>query len=133
VEREALEAIEAMLAHGAETEATVSLALLAGQAVELDEDEVRAPLRRAMLLLAAGGDPTRELELDGRAVGAVAADLDTPERRDALARALAALDEYAETLPHAAAALARLRAEPDLAWRAFACALIAGELADETP
>ena len=52
------------------------LAWLAGQEVELDPDERRATLRRAELLLAAGGDPRRELELDGRAVTAVAADLD---------------------------------------------------------
>ena len=36
-------------------------------------------MRRAELLLAAGGDPRRELELDGRAVTSVADDLDEPD------------------------------------------------------
>ncbi|MBA2383968.1 MAG: hypothetical protein H0V68_04805, partial [Actinobacteria bacterium] len=40
-----------------------ALAWLAGQDVELDHDERHATLRRSELLLAAGGDPRRELEL----------------------------------------------------------------------
>nr|MBA2462332.1 hypothetical protein [Actinomycetota bacterium] len=46
------------------------LAYLAGRDVALGEGEVRAALRRAELLIASGGDPRRELELDGRAVSA---------------------------------------------------------------
>ena len=67
------------------------LAYLAGQAVELDEDELNGARRRALLLVAAGGDPHRELDVDDRAVKAVAADLYTDERREQLARAIDAL------------------------------------------
>ena len=62
--RELLELLEA----GPGDNLLPGLAWLAGQDVELDPDEVKATLRRAELLLAAGGDPHRELELDGRAV-----------------------------------------------------------------
>ena len=75
--RELLELLEA----GPSNSLLLGLAWLAGQGIELDEEEVRASVRRAELLLAAGGDPRRELELDGRAVAAVAADLDEPGAR----------------------------------------------------
>jgi len=120
--------IEEMLATGAEVEGLVSLALSAGSDIELPEDELNSALRRSVLLLAAGGDPTRELELDGRAVTALAADLDTPARRHELAVHLAALRSPASGLPLVERALTRLGAEPDLAWRSFACALLAHEL-----
>jgi hypothetical protein len=81
-----------------------------------------------MLLLAAGGDPHRSLELDGRAVTALAEELGSPERLDALAAALASLP--VEGLPRVAAAVVRLLADRDLAWRAFAAGLLAEELAD---
>ena len=74
--RELLELLEA----GPGDNLLPGLAWLAGQDVELDPDEVKATVRRAELLLAAGGDPHRELELDGRAVTAVADDLDDPAR-----------------------------------------------------
>ena len=51
------------------------LAYLAGQAVELDDEELNGARRRALLLVAAGGDPHRDLEVDDRAVKALAADL----------------------------------------------------------
>ena len=91
VVRPVLDQIEEMLAGGAESEGLVSLALVAGSSIELPEEELNGAIRRAMLLLAASGDPTRELELDGRAVTALAADLDTAARRDELAERLAAL------------------------------------------
>ena len=56
-------------------EELVVAAFLALQRAEPDEDELRGPVRRAVLLLAAGGDPQRELDLDGRAVTALAAEL----------------------------------------------------------
>jgi hypothetical protein len=99
----------------------VTLAWFAGREVALDADELHGALRRALLLLAAGGDPRREPELEGRAVTALAAELDRPERRAALVAALRKLREGAD----------RLLADPDLAWRAFACALLADELAGE--
>jgi hypothetical protein len=99
------------------------LAWLAGPAVD-----DRGAVRRAVLLLAAGGDPHRSLELDGRAVTALAAEVDSPERRDALAAALASLP--VEGLPRVAEAVVRLLADRDLAWRAFAAGLLGAELAD---
>ena len=119
--RELLELLEA----GPSNSLLLGLAWLAGQGIELDEEEVRATVRRAELLLAAGGDPRRELELDGRAVAAVAADLDDPEAREQLEDSLNALATEAEGLASVASALAQLRAQPDLAWRCYAGALLA--------
>ena len=81
-----------------------------------------------MLLLAAGGDPHRELDPDGRAVRALAADLDAPERRAELRSALAALRVEAAGLPGVSAALDALLGDPDSAWRLLAVALLADEL-----
>jgi hypothetical protein len=126
--RDVLSGIEEMLAAGSEDEGVVSLALVAGSELELPEDELNASLRRAMLLLAAGGDPRRELDLNGRAVSALAADLDAPDRRRQLAEKLATLRRTAAGLPLVEGALARLLADRDLAWQAFACAVLANEL-----
>jgi hypothetical protein len=101
------------------------LAWLAGQDVDLDPDEVKATVRRAELLLAAGGDPRRDLELDGRAVTAVAEDLDDVDAREQLEDALATLAAASNGLPAVSAALAQLRAQPDIAWQSYACALLA--------
>lgn len=119
--RELLELLEARPSNSL----LLGLAWLAGQGIELDEEEVRATVRRAELLLAAGGDPRRELELDGRAVGAVAADLDDPKAREQLEDSLNALATEAEGLASVASALAQLRAQPDLAWQCYAGALLA--------
>jgi hypothetical protein len=107
------------------------LAWLAGADVQIPEQEAAGALRRAVLLLAAGGDPHRALELDSRAVTGMAVELDSPERRAALARGLGSLRPEAEGLPEVAAALDRLLADDDLAWRAYAAGLIGEELADE--
>jgi hypothetical protein len=96
--------------------------------VELEEEELRGARRRALQLLAAGGDPRREPELDGRAVRALAADLDRPERRATLAAGLAELREAVQGLPHVAHRLDGLLADDDLAWRWYACTLLAEEL-----
>ena len=61
----------------------------------------------------------------------MAAELDSPERRVALARGLDALRSEAAGLPEVAAALDRLLADDDLAWRAYTTGLIGEELADE--
>ncbi|MGE5273764.1 MAG: hypothetical protein ACM3QU_08385 [Verrucomicrobiota bacterium] len=107
------------------------LAWLAGADVSLDEDELRAALRRALLLLAAGGDPQRHLDPGGRAVTALAADLDRPRRRVELARGLGGARAEADSLPAVCAALDRLLEDPDLAWRAYAAGLIGEELAED--
>ena len=120
--------IEEMLAAGGEDEGLVSIALVAGSDLELPDEELNGALRRALLLLAAGGDPTRELELHGRAVSALAADLDETARREHLAARLAELRSSAPGLPLVERALAKLLADPELAWQAFACAVLAHEL-----
>ena len=103
----------------------LGLAWLAGQDVQLDPDELKGALRRAELLLAAGGDPRRELDLDGRAVESVADDLDGEAARNQLEDALARLAAATEGLAAVSDGLARLRAQPDLAWRSYAGALLA--------
>jgi hypothetical protein len=107
------------------------LCFLAGADVQLAEAEVNAALRRAELLLAAGGDPRRRLELYGRAVTAVAEDLDEPAARAALGAGLERLAVEAAGLRGAQEAIGLLLGDPDLAWQCYACALVAEELADE--
>lgn len=99
--------------------------------VVVDDADRKAALRRAMLVLAAGGDPHRELDHDTVAAVRLADELDAPERRATLAEALAGLAAEAAGLETVSEALATLQAEPDLAWRTFALALLADELADE--
>ncbi|HVU77670.1 MAG TPA: hypothetical protein VHC67_08815 [Gaiellaceae bacterium] len=106
------------------------LAYLAGQAVELDEEELNGARRRALLLVAAGGDPHRELEVDDRAVRALAADLYTEERREQLARAIDALVLRVRELPTAREGALFLAADVDLAFRLLALALLAEELGE---
>jgi hypothetical protein len=106
------------------------LAYLAGQAVRLDDAELNGARRRALLLVAAGGDPHRELDVDDRAVKAVAADLHTQERRDELARSIDDLVLRVRDLPVAREAALFLAGDVDLAWRLFALALLAEELAE---
>ena len=110
--------------------ALVVLASVAGQEVQIADDEARGASRRALLLLAAGGDPDRGLDLNGRAVTALAEDLRTVDRQLALERGLDELKAQAKGLPHVTEALAALRATPDVAWRAYACSLLAEELSD---
>jgi len=107
------------------------LCFLAGREVGLDEHELHASIRRAELLLAAGGDPRRPLELYGRAVTALATDLDDPALRAQLAVGLDALRAETEGLRGAGEALRLLRHDGDLAWQCFAMALLAEELAGE--
>ena len=119
------------LAHATDSERLVGVAYLAGRDVELDPAELSASIRRSQLLLAAGGDPRRTLELGGRAVVALAEDTDAEDRRAALQAGLASLaGPLAGTAP-LADAVARLRADEHLAWRAYAAALLADSLADD--
>ena len=99
--------------------------------VALDEADRKAALRRAMLVLAAGGDPHRELDHDSVAAARLAEELDAPERRRSLTAALAGLAGEADGLTTVSEALAALQSEPDLAWRTLALALLADELADD--
>ena len=119
------------LERAAPAEQWTMLCFFAGSAVELDEDELNGAVRRAELLLAAGGDPHRPLDPFGRAATALADDLDTPERREVLARALEALRPEVAGLRGARESLALLLSDPELAWRAYATALLAEALAEE--
>jgi hypothetical protein len=67
-------------------------------------------------VFAAGGDLHRDPTLDDPAVVELASDLATPERRTALLRASEEL---------------RRLGDPDRAWRAFACGLLADALGEE--
>jgi hypothetical protein len=73
-------------------------------------------VRRALLVFAAGGDLHREPALEDPAVLELARDLDTPDRRTSL---LAASEQLTAL------------GDPDLAWRAYACGLLADALGDE--
>ena len=108
--------------------ALVVLASVAGQEVQIDADEAHGASRRALLLLTAGGDPDRGLDLNGRAVTALAEEVRTVDRQLALERGLDELKAEAAGLPHVSEALAALRATPEVAWRAYACSLLAEEL-----
>jgi hypothetical protein len=110
-------------------EALVVLCWLVKDDVAIDEAELNAARRRAMFVLAAGGDPHRDLGPDSIAAERLADELDTAGRRAQLAAALEELP--ANDLPAVTAAVESLRAEPELAWRSFALSLLADELADE--
>jgi hypothetical protein len=94
----------------------VVTAYVAGQHVPLSEEERNAAVRRALFVFAAGGDLHREPALDDPAVRELAADLDAPDRREALLGASEVL---------------RQLDDPERAWRAYACGLLADALGDE--
>jgi hypothetical protein len=121
------DALEAM---GAE-ERWVSLAFVAGQGVALDEPELAAALRRALLLRATGGDPHRDLELNETSVTRLAEELDAPERRERLQVELASLRGLGAERPAVAGAIVELLSSPELSWRCFAASRIAAELAED--
>ena len=104
------------------------LAYLAGQTLELPPGELNEARRRALLLLAAGGDPHRDLDIDDRAVKALAGDLWTEERRAVLAAGLDELALRARELPDVREIVLALAADLDLAWRLLALTLVAEEL-----
>jgi hypothetical protein len=106
------------------------LAYVAGQGVEIAGEELNGARRRALLLVAAGGDPHRDLDVDDRAVKALAADLYDDERRAQLGAAIDALVLRVRDLPVARAAALFLAADGDLAWRLFSLGLLAEELAE---
>jgi hypothetical protein len=96
---------------------------VAGQEVPLDESERNAAIRRALFVFASGGDLHREPTLDDPAVLELARDVDSPDRRAALTSAIARLE--ADPL------LVERLQDPELAWHAFACALLAEALGEE--
>ena len=125
-----LEQLEATIAGAELGVAIVTTASLAGRDIALDDNEARGAARRAIFVLAAGGDPERGLDLDGPAVTTFARDVDTPERRRALEAGLRRLAAASTGLPHVSEAVQGLLAAPETAWRAFACSVLAEHLGD---
>jgi hypothetical protein len=130
-DRPILEQLEPSLREWGDGQACAMLAMVAGERVSLPQAELRPALRRALLVLAAGGDPHRELELDGPAVTRFADELDAPVRRAELNASLRELSRQATDLPRASYLLEALIGDPDLAWRSLAVALLADELGDD--
>ena len=126
-----LEQLEPALREWGDAQACAMLALIAREGVSLADDELQAALRRAVLVLAAGGHPHRELEREGRGVTSFANDVDSPDRRAELERALRSLREEADDLPRSSYLLDALLDDPELAWRSLAVALLAEELGEE--
>jgi hypothetical protein len=127
--------LERSLAESDETDALatalVVLASVAGEDVAVGEDEKHGACRRAFFLLAAGGDPERGLDLHGRAVTSVADELRTVDRQLALEHGIADLRAQAKGLSHVSEAVHALADAPDVAWRAFACSLLAETLGED--
>lgn len=123
-----LDQLEGIVAETEAGVAVVTVAAVAGRDVPLDQDEVRAEVRRALLVLAAGGDPERGLDLNGPAVATFATELDTPERREALGSGLEQLAADALGHPHTSELVHALREDPATAWRAYAAAVLAERL-----
>jgi hypothetical protein len=121
VSRDALEQLEA-------SDLDVAVAWLVRDEVGFDANELNGARRRAMFVLAAGGDPHRDLSPNSVAAERLATELDSPERRTALDTALAALDTNG--LPRVTTVVATLRADPERAWRTLSLALLADEIAD---
>jgi hypothetical protein len=107
------------------------LAYVAGQRIELPGSALNQARRRALLVLASGGDPHRELDVDTPAVKTLAAELHSDDRRARLGTAIDELALAARELPRTREAALFLAADVDFAWRLYALALIAEELADD--
>jgi hypothetical protein len=130
-DRQILEHLEPYLRETEADGAAAMLALVALEEVAFDADELSAAVRRALLVLAAGGDLRRDLSLSDRAVTRLAEDVDDPERRAELAAALRQLRAGAEDLPAATSTLEELLADEDRAWRALATAILADQLTED--
>lgn len=129
-DRQILEELEPRLREWGDGQACAVLALVARDGVTLPDAELGAARRRAVLVLAAGGDPYRELELDGPGVTRFAEDLDSSDRRKELESTLRTLRAHAEGLPRAAFLLDAMLDDGELAWRSLAVALLADELSE---
>jgi hypothetical protein len=122
----------ARLERGELGNAEAVVAYLAGGEVGVPDAELSEARRRAVLLLAAGGDPRRELGVDERAVKALAVDLWSEERSERLLRGLDALALRARELPRVRDTVLALARDADLAWRLYALSLLAAELGDSS-
>ena len=129
--RAALEHVEA--SGPSEADAAAAVAFGVSLSLPLDEAALAGPVRRALLLLATGGDPHRALDVDGRAVRALADELEALVGDDELAAAFGFVHARARGLPRIEAAAAGLAADPGRARSAVALALLGAELADDAP
>jgi hypothetical protein len=127
--RARLEELEGSELDSRSGELQVVLCWLVQGEIPIDDGELNAARRRAMFVLAAGGDPHRDVGVDSIAAERLADELDTPGRRAQLGSALEELPT--DDLPAVTAAVQALCADPELAWRSFALSLLADELADE--
>jgi hypothetical protein len=130
LDAEGLDALLARVDAGELGDPLPVLAYVAGQSVTIADDELNGARRRAVLLVAAGGVLQRELGVDDRAVKALAADLHSDDRQAQLAGGLDELVLRVRDLPVARDAALFLVADLDLAWRVYALALLAEELAE---
>jgi hypothetical protein len=128
VERTALEQLEGSLEQGEREGGLAGLAWLASRHTSLDEKPLDGARRRAILLLATGGDPRSGLVLDGRAAASLAAELEPVLPWEELHAELERLRGGAGDLPLVRAAIGELVSDASLSLRALACALLAEEL-----
>ena len=96
--RARLEELEGSELDPRSSELQVVLCWLVQGEIPIDEGELNAARRRAMFVLAAGGDPHRDVGLDSIAAERLADELETPERRAQLAAALAELPAGAPSI-----------------------------------
>lgn len=129
MQRSRLEDLEAAGYASDSGELLVALVWFCLPELPIPDDELNGARRRAMFVLAAGGDPHRDLDLNSVAAERLASELDTPERRKALHTALSGLP--VEGLPAVSEGVSELLGEPDAAWRCLGLALLADELTDE--
>jgi hypothetical protein len=129
-DRQILEHLEPYLEQASADQAAAMIALLAVERVGFDADRLSAAVRRAVLVLASGGDLRRELTFDDQVVAGLARDVDDGERRSELTAALQELRGWTDGLPGATSAIDALLGDPDRAWRALATAVLADELTE---
>ncbi len=129
-DRQILEHLEPTLRESSPDAAAATVALVAAEQVGFDAEALGAAVRRALLVLASGGDLRRELSLDDRAVTGLASDLEDPTRRAELHAALQELRGHSDDLPAATSAVQALLDDPDRAWKALAAAVLADELTE---
>jgi hypothetical protein len=130
LDAEGLDALLARVDAGELGDPLPVLAYVAGQSVTIADDELKGARRRAVLLVATGGDLQRELGVDDRAVKALATDLHSKDRQAQLAHGLDELVLRVRDLPVLRDAALFLVADLDLAWRIYALSLLAEELAE---
>lgn len=129
--RQALEQLEAVAP--APNEAAAVLGYAAAVELALDDSALAGPLRRTLLLVAAGGDPHRELDPTGRPVQALAEELRELVPDETLTCAYARVRAQARGLAVLDGVAAVLEADPGAGRTALALALLGGELAGEAP